>query len=101
MNANRGEGCSEEHVTGASEFHSDGRLCGEWLSDQERTRLSPDQCSLTMEMVMRDQFDNWGTLDRGQLLRLQKSLSLTQPRRRRIKEISISLTPPRFKIEFE
>ena len=73
MNANRQEGCAEEHVTGATEFHSDGRLCGEWLSGQERSRLSPDQCSLTMEMVMRDQFDNWGTHDRGQLLRLQKS----------------------------
>ena len=81
MNTSRAGGCTEEHVTGASEFHSDGRLCGEWLSEQEH--------------------DHWGTLDHGQLLRLQKSLSLTQPPKRRIKEISISLTPPRFRIELE
>ena len=55
---------------------------------------------LTMEMVMRDQIDNWGTTDLGQILRLQKSLSLTQPSKRRIKELSLSLTPPRYRIEF-
>ena len=101
MNTSRAGGCTEEHVTGASEFHSDGRLCGEWLSEQEHARLGPDQYSLIREMVMRDQLDHWGTLDHGQLLRLQKSLSLTQPPKRRIKEISISLTPPRFRIELE
>ena len=82
MNGSRAGSCHEEHVTGASEFHSDGRLCGEWLAEQENAR--PAQYSLSMEMVIRDQLDHWGMFDRGQLLRLQKSL-----------------TPPRFRIESE
>ena len=58
-------------MTGASEFHSDGRLCGEWLAEHESARLGPDQYSLTMEMVMRDQIYNWGTTDLGQILTMK------------------------------
>ena len=48
MNGNRAGGCPREHVVGASEIHSDGRLCGEWLAEHESARLGPDQYSLTI-----------------------------------------------------
>ena len=101
MNSNRTGTCFEEHVPMATEFHSDDRLCDEWLVDLERAHLSAAECSLTKRMVLRDQAFHLRKIDRGQLLRLQKSLSLTRPPKRRIKKILLSLTPPRFTLEFE
>ena len=101
MNNSRTGPCLEEHVPVATEFHGDGRLCDEWLADLERARLSDAECTLTKRMVLRDQILHLRRIDRGQLLRLQKALSLARPQKRRIKKISLTLTPPRFTLEFE
>ena len=39
MNGNRMGPCFEEHVPLATEFHRDGRLSDEWLTDLERGGL--------------------------------------------------------------
>ena len=85
MNNNQTGTCLEEHVAMATEFHSDGRLCDEWLADLECARLSDAECTLTKRMVLRDQILHLRKTDRGQLLRLQKALSLARPPKRRIK----------------
>ena len=101
MNNNQTGMCLEEHVPGATELHSDGRLCDEYLGGLERARLSDAECTLTKRMVLRDQILHLQEIDRGQLLSLQNALSLARPPRRRIKRLSLSFYPPRFTIEFE
>ena len=101
MSGNLTGPCSEEHMPMATEFHSDGRLCDEWLADLEQARLSDAECTLTRRMVLRDQILHLRKTDRGQLLRLQKALSLARPPKRRIRRISLSFYPPRFAVEFE
>ena len=92
--------CREVHFPEATELHRDGRICGEWLENLEQGQLSDAQRGLTMRMVAANQLMYLGRYDTGQLVRLQKSLSLTQPPRRHIKEISISIWPPRFTLKF-
>ena len=93
MSGNRTGPCLEEHVPMATELHIDGRLCDEWLADLVRARLSDAECTLMKRMVLRDQILHLHKIDRGQLLRLQKALSLARPPKRRIRRISLSTLP--------
>ena len=68
--------CDEKHFLRATEFHINGELCGFWLKDIERGHLSVEQKEVVKVMVMEDSLRLNLRLDKGQLLRLQTSLSL-------------------------
>ena len=76
--------CDSGHVKEASEWHEDGMLCGMWLENLERAAFSPKLCNLIRRMVLWDAAVSFQRLDRGQLVRLDVSLSkaIHRPRRR-------------------
>ena len=78
MDADHQTRCQKEHVQSASEWHLDGWLCDEWLSNLERGRFTPSMCNSIRGLVWRDQVVYLGRLDAGQLIRLDVSLSQSQ-----------------------
>lgn len=76
--------CDSGHVKRASEWHEDGMLCGVWLENLERATFSPKLCNLIRRMVLWDAAVMLQQIDRGQLVRLDVSLSkaLHRPTRR-------------------
>ena len=87
--------CSEEHLQFASEWHKNGTLCDAWLTNLERGQFSPSQCNEIRSMVWSDHVLQFGRLDRGQLIRLDVSLSRTLPPKRTwfLSKVGASLGP--------
>ena len=74
--------CPEEHKDGASEWHTGGKLCDEWLQNLERGHFTEHRTGLIRRAVMRDQVNHFRRLDTGELIRLDVSLSQTHPEKR-------------------
>ena len=94
--------CSEDHANGASEWHTDGKLCNEWLQNLERGRFTERKTDLMRRMVVSDQIDHFRMIDAGELIRLEVSLSQTLPEKRGfLQELRASLGPLAGKAKFE
>ena len=85
--------CKEEHVEGTSEWHKDGLLCEEWLQNLERGKFNPQLCRKISSLVMMDGTRHFNHIDRGQLVRLQVSLSQTLPKRTWFRRLEVALGP--------
>ena len=85
--------CKEEHIGGASEWHTDGRLCEEWLKNLERGKFDPKLCRVISRLITRDGIMHFDHIDRGQLVRLEVSLSQTLPQRTWFRSLEAVLGP--------
>ena len=85
--------CKEKHEEGASEWHSDGRLCQEWLENLERGKFDPRLCRIISSLIIWDGIMHFNHVDRGQLVRLEVSLSQTLPKRTWFRSLEAVLGP--------
>ena len=85
--------CEEEHVEGASEWHEGGLLCEEWLQNLERGKFDLKLCRVISSLIMMDGTRHFNHIDRGQLVRLQVSLSQTLPQRTWFRRLEVALGP--------
>lgn len=94
--------CSISHVEGASEFHEDGTLCDEWLWNLERGQFTRSMCDAIRRLVWSDMVVHARRLDRGQMIRLEVSLSKTLPQKRwGLQKFAASLGPFKGMTKFE
>ena len=93
--------CEEEHTEGASEWHTDGRLCEEWLKNLERGKFDPKLCRAISRLIMRDGIVHSNRFDLGQLVRLEVSLSQTLPQRTWSRSLEAVLGPFKGKLRRE
>ena len=85
--------CNEDHEDGASEWHTDGRLCEEWLQNLERGKFDHGLCRIISRLIISDGIMHFNHVDRGQLVRLEVSLSQTLPQRTWFRSIEAVLVP--------
>ena len=89
------------YIEGASEWHHDGKLCYEWLTNLERGRFTDRRCDLIRRIVMKHQADHLNHFDTGELIRLDVSISRTLPQTKGFLRIaSAAVGPIRGKVTF-